>query len=199
MAEIPKAIPTRYSGCLFRSRLEARWAVFFDYINLRWMYEREGFDLGELGWYLPDFWFTDLRCWGEVKPKRFTEIEFRKARALPDPCILFDDQPADRFWFVAGLVCSWENYRINNHEAVNTHGNQDNFSYCHLEFSALHKRLWLSLGESLEDYGLGLTGQAVEAARSVRFESGPPPGLEPFNLSPREMLDLHLQERRVKP
>ncbi len=25
-----KAIPTEYAGYLFRSRLEARWAVFFD-------------------------------------------------------------------------------------------------------------------------------------------------------------------------
>jgi hypothetical protein len=27
-----KAIDTRYAGCLFRSRLEARWAVFFERI-----------------------------------------------------------------------------------------------------------------------------------------------------------------------
>lgn len=29
-------IQTRYAGCLFRSRLEARWAVFFDHLGIRW-------------------------------------------------------------------------------------------------------------------------------------------------------------------
>ena len=50
-----KAIETRYKGYRFRSRLEARWAVFFDALGLDWEYEPEGFDLGEAGWYLPDF------------------------------------------------------------------------------------------------------------------------------------------------
>ena len=50
-----KAIQTRYKGYHFRSRLEARWAVFFDALGLEWEYEPEGFDLGEAGWYLPDF------------------------------------------------------------------------------------------------------------------------------------------------
>ena len=69
-----KAIPTRYAGCHFRSRLEARWAVFFDTLGIRWEYEPEGF---ELGWrllldestfhYLPDFWLPDLGVHVEVK------------------------------------------------------------------------------------------------------------------------------------
>jgi hypothetical protein len=29
-----KAIETRYAGCLFRSRLEARWAVLFDHLGI---------------------------------------------------------------------------------------------------------------------------------------------------------------------
>lgn len=29
-----KAIETRYAGCLFRSRLEARWAVFFRHVGI---------------------------------------------------------------------------------------------------------------------------------------------------------------------
>lgn len=50
------AIETRYAGYLFRSRTEARWAVFFDALGIAWEYEPEGYDLGEVGWYLPDFW-----------------------------------------------------------------------------------------------------------------------------------------------
>lgn len=49
-----KAIETRYAGCRFRSRLEARWAVFLDAMEIRWEYEPEGFETSA-GWYLPDF------------------------------------------------------------------------------------------------------------------------------------------------
>lgn len=40
-----KAIETQYKGYRFRSRLEARWAVFFDVLGIQWEYEPEGFDL----------------------------------------------------------------------------------------------------------------------------------------------------------
>lgn len=50
-----KSIPTVYHGYRFRSRLEARWAVFFDTVGVVWEYEPEGFDLGSSVWYLPDF------------------------------------------------------------------------------------------------------------------------------------------------
>ena len=50
-----KPIPTEYKGHLFRSRLEARWAVFFDACGVEWEYEPEGFDLGDGIHYLPDF------------------------------------------------------------------------------------------------------------------------------------------------
>lgn len=50
-----KAIETTYKGYKFRSRTEARWAVFFDSLGLQWEYEPEGFDLGSGVRYLPDF------------------------------------------------------------------------------------------------------------------------------------------------
>lgn len=50
-----KPIETRYKGYRFRSRLEARWAVFFDALGVEWEYEVEGYDLGAAGFYLPDF------------------------------------------------------------------------------------------------------------------------------------------------
>lgn len=65
-----KPIETIYKGYRFRSRLEARWAVFFDALGIEWKYENEGYDLGELGWYLPDFeietesfgkWFVEIK------------------------------------------------------------------------------------------------------------------------------------------
>lgn len=45
-----KAIPTTYNNVQFRSRLEARWAAFFDLAGIEWDYEP--FDLD--GW-APDF------------------------------------------------------------------------------------------------------------------------------------------------
>lgn len=60
------AIETEYRGCRFRSRLEARWAVFFDALNMRWQYEVEGFELPS-GRYLPDFYLSDQNLFIEVK------------------------------------------------------------------------------------------------------------------------------------
>jgi hypothetical protein len=63
-----KSIDTVYNGFKFRSRLEARWAVFFDSLSIKYDYEKEGFDLdGE--WYLPDFWVNNWNCWIEIKPE----------------------------------------------------------------------------------------------------------------------------------
>lgn len=62
----PKAIETVYQGYRFRSRLEARWAVFFDALGVKYEYEVEGYDLDGL-WYLPDFWLPEIEIWLEVK------------------------------------------------------------------------------------------------------------------------------------
>lgn len=50
-----KAIETRYKGHRFRSRLEARWAVFFDAAGISWIYEQQGFIVNGKS-YLPDFY-----------------------------------------------------------------------------------------------------------------------------------------------
>lgn len=62
----PAPIETAYEGRLFRSRLEARWAVFLDALEVEWEYEREGYALPS-GWYLPDFWLPRHRAWLEIK------------------------------------------------------------------------------------------------------------------------------------
>ena len=62
-----KAINTLYKGNYFRSRTEARWAVYFDALGVRWEYEKEGYSLGDGIHYLPDFWFPDDNMYGEVK------------------------------------------------------------------------------------------------------------------------------------
>jgi hypothetical protein len=61
-------IPTLHAGVLFRSRLEARYAIFFDELDIKWEYETERFSSGRK--YLPDFVvFARLGIiWAEVKP-----------------------------------------------------------------------------------------------------------------------------------
>ena len=54
MFPIP-VIETEYQGCRFRTRLEARWAVFFDLCGVRWEYEPEGFELPDGKPFLPEF------------------------------------------------------------------------------------------------------------------------------------------------
>jgi hypothetical protein len=60
-------IETIYRGYRFRSRLEARWAVFLDAARIVWEYEAQGFDLGGAR-YLPDFWLPKDRQFLEIKP-----------------------------------------------------------------------------------------------------------------------------------
>lgn len=42
----PNAIPTQYKGVQFRSKLEAKWAVFFDTLGIEWEYEPQGYEIG---------------------------------------------------------------------------------------------------------------------------------------------------------
>lgn len=56
-------IPTAYKGIVFRSRLEATWAVFLDELKIEWRYEP--FDLKG---YIPDFALFDGKTLLEVKP-----------------------------------------------------------------------------------------------------------------------------------
>lgn len=75
-----KAIQTEYKGYKFRSRLEARWAVFFDALGVGWEYEPEGFDLPSGLKYLPDFRLTNLEgndLYVEIKRKNAFEPKLK--------------------------------------------------------------------------------------------------------------------------
>ena len=108
LAEI-KAIETRYNGYHFRSRLEARWAVFFDTLGIRYEYEPEGYVLSDGSRYLPDFYLPDYKYYAEVKGmsdhliediyklKRFVLEAKTAAIILSD--IPYDPDAKGLFWF----------------------------------------------------------------------------------------------------
>lgn len=62
-----EAIPTRFDGIEYRSRLEAKWAAFLHYSHITFSYEKKLFKTSE-GYYLPDV--ALLKC-------PFDMIEFK--------------------------------------------------------------------------------------------------------------------------
>lgn len=68
-------IKTVYNGYLFKSKLEAKWAAFFDSMGIAFEYEPDAFAVNG-GWYTPDFYVpelyignTDVRgAYVEIKP-----------------------------------------------------------------------------------------------------------------------------------
>lgn len=77
-----KAKMTEYKGVYFRSRLEARWCEFFEYLGVRFEYEPEK-QLTSVGGYIPDFYFRSLKTWVEIKGVKPTADEITK---LEDVC-----------------------------------------------------------------------------------------------------------------
>lgn len=109
-----RPIETVYAGHLFRSRTEARWAVFFTKLGIRFQYEAEGYDLGDGIWYLPDFYIPEWEAFIEVKGADPTHEERVKAERLAllskhkvivvvgapaDQCGFMHDQSGERFDF----------------------------------------------------------------------------------------------------
>lgn len=60
------SIGVEYNGIRFKSPLEARWAVFFHTIGLKYEYERR-VGLADRTLLVPDFWLPDIGLWLEVK------------------------------------------------------------------------------------------------------------------------------------
>lgn len=79
-----RPIPTKYAGVQFRSRLEARWAAFFDLAKWTWEFEPPE----EIGW-LPDFLLigADHVIKVEVKPIQWVGDDYavtRQATAIAE-------------------------------------------------------------------------------------------------------------------
>lgn len=176
MATMIKAIETVYKGYRFRSRLEARWAVFFDALGIKWEYEHEGYDLGDAGWYLPDFWLPTFESkkgmWVEVKPDGG---DFSLARE-------FVKQTTSSIWLAEGVPSNraWLVYQY----SIDDNGEIDCYEWPGIpnaDQAASENRMFSCPGYenkdlTIPDQYLGCLGsrfiQAVNAARSARFEHG---------------------------
>ena len=97
-----KAINTLYKGFYFRSRLEARYAIFMDNLGIDWTYELEGYQLPS-GYYLPDFYLPTFNggSFAEVKFK-FNEHEIKLCEELciisKKDVILWEGTPAHKIY-----------------------------------------------------------------------------------------------------
>lgn len=169
-----KAIETHYKGYRFRSRLEARWAVFFEAEGIEWEYEKEGFSLPS-GPYLPDFWLPQVNMWAEVKGREFTAREIHLCSELAflsgNPCLLLQGMPDECAYWACEPVSwyeddeppYWGDYFINN-----WYLDERRFFSCTGESGKPPKPIpakhWLEVAED-----------SVQAARSARFEHGERP------------------------
>lgn len=154
----PVPIPTKYASIVYRSRLEARWKVFFDVLKIEAPYETEGYQLKH-GWYLPDFWLATVKMWAEVKPEALNERETIKATDLAlesgYPVLLLIGQPANQTYEAIERIGDGVTGRI-SYALTNYHGypQREHRFYCEPADY-----------EWFED-----TNRAVEAALSAKFE-----------------------------
>ncbi len=79
-----KVQPTLYHGIQFRSKLEAKWAVFFDTLAIPFEYEKQLFKFEDGTQYLPDFWLPTQNMWFEVKPEVISKPEMHKITLLAE-------------------------------------------------------------------------------------------------------------------
>lgn len=180
-----KAIETQYAGCRFRSRLEARWAVFFDKVDIEWQYEPQGFET-PAGRYLPDFYLPQGGAWIEVKGGSFTARDRMRAEYV-----------ADRMWAERGdkfRVLQGDVPRPGTRTPLRMKGTEDLPGVLclsrHVAYSEVEARAnktgnprvaWECVREAPRDWGRmpwlgGWTAEqldaALQAARSARFELG---------------------------
>jgi hypothetical protein len=101
MSEVITPIETVYRGFRFRSRLEARWAVFFDAAGIEWEYEPQGYEIHGRR-YLPDFWLSRLKIFVETKPD---DEAMKQAKPIVE---LLAKETGHRSLVIAGTPNSFE-------------------------------------------------------------------------------------------
>ncbi|MHB1453946.1 MAG: PDDEXK family nuclease [Saccharofermentanales bacterium] len=192
-----KAIQTQYKGYLFRSRLEARWAVFFDACGVEYEYEPEGYDLGNGLMYLPDFLLhgVDGRDGGDIFVEvkgQMTDGDAKKINRFAQLGMENPDQygKSETAILVVGKIPEGNNineitqYISNN--AYNDYGNWPNvfnFETIDGDYFAAHPginqdgkfELFGDDSSYLSSMNPAATERAYRLARHARFEHGQTP------------------------
>lgn len=157
-----QSLDTTLFGYNFRSRLEARWAIFLDAMGWEWLYEPQGYALANGDKYLPDFYLPQFQTFIEIKFDVLTEFDFDRARMLVQatdiPLIIIDRDPSLKH--LTQLTANKEGeikpVEINLVEDPKRKG------------KFLKNRLLVD-EEDYENMGLEAPIEAVEKARSHRF------------------------------
>jgi hypothetical protein len=176
-----KAIETTYNGYKFRSRLEARWAVFFDDLGIKYEYELEGFSLPS-GGYLPDFYLPQFGIFVEVKPfENIPEPDLRKiiefASTQDNPPLLIVGTPTnENMYLLEGTSWIDEMHELEGQafEEFRKALFSELSCWCRVCFgfiplSPYEVRL---IYKSMPPYYHYLTYRALRAAKQARFEGG---------------------------
>ena len=196
-----KPIETYYKGYRFRSRLEAKWAVFFDTAGIKYQYEPEGYTLENGEAYLPDFYLPDLDVHVEVKGMRegYEQeiLRLQKFIVWGGPIkqiVIFTDIPGKTpdggiwhfpmyYWHGDGVEAGWFFFYDNGEKC---HGNLSKADYPrpHI-FSWWKERGDFSI-EPISDYTVqkrdfyyvsswdlnSVTAESLLKAKQARFEHG---------------------------
>ena len=174
-----KAIETVYNGYRFRSRLEARWAVFFDAAGIKYEYEPEGFDLGGGLYYLPDFriWVNCRNYPGKptyrpiyVEVKGYMDDESKnKIEKFGHELIVLTNIPADHKEYFDQYCLYQKNvdgfYGYNNFRYI------DGDEYCAF-FTLSNGNVWIAGADHDQWDGGKLMDDCLLKARQARFEHG---------------------------
>lgn len=181
-----KPIETEYNGYMFRSRLEARWAVFFDSMGIKYEYEPEGFTLSDGTNYLPDFriYVRHRSYENEYEPVyvevkgELTKDAIHKAELF---CGLFERQgefvrngyPLIILGNIPKDEDEWLEQFFDNFSMINSFLYMDSDSYCAF-FTKHDGEIWLA-GPDHEQYHYGDMNESLLKARKARFEFGETP------------------------
>lgn len=90
-----EAKKTLYNNTFFRSKLEAKWAVFFDLAGIKYQYEPEAFLCEDKSQYTPDFFLPDaiLRSGGHLQVDETVDV-WDYAIFIPDkPGVYLEIKP----------------------------------------------------------------------------------------------------------
>lgn len=178
------ALPVWWRGYRFRSRLEGRWACFFERLWISYEYEPQGFKLSNGMCYLPDFYLPDIRAWGEVKSHYLTPPDTQKCELTVKETgglFLFLEGPPDFRPYTGASLDSGE---------ITTAAYSLDIHFRPGLFASEH-RLFSDPGvDELSEVNVSTEYRsAVYASRAERFDQPmmPDSGNEPFNPNPQDM------------